>query len=519
MTSKLKKLPIGIQNFAELINGDYLYVDKTSYLIRLIDRGKVYFLSRPRRFGKSLTVSTLEEIFKGNKELFKGLYIYDKIDWQPHPVIHIDFSQVNYKEKGLRPALKEYLEKMAAENDIELRSEEYSGMFPELIEKMSKEKQVAILIDEYDKPIIDYLTDITKAEENRDVLKSMYGCLKGLDRHIKFLFITGVTKFSKVSIFSDLNHLDDITLSEDFSTMLGYTEQEILQNFDEYLAAIESRNKWSRNKLIQEMRDYYNGYSWNLYNERVYNPFSVLKFFSDKVFQNYWFATGTPTFLINTLKAGRKLPEQIGNILVGEPFFNKFDIEKIDIVALMFQTGYLTIAKTNNKGAYWLDFPNREVEDSFMNQLLECYSSSHLSTTTGAVEYIRFALDENDWEQITQQFNVLFSSIPYQIFKAESEFYYHSIIHTALSLVGVDLHSELQTSTGRIDTVIKNEKYVYIVEFKMGTAAEALQQIKEKEYHKPFANDKRQKVLVGVGFDAEKKEVSGFEMEILPEIV
>ncbi|MFH1515145.1 MAG: AAA family ATPase, partial [bacterium] len=396
---------------------------------------------------------------------------------------------------------------------IVLKNPDYATKFSELVQALSKTNRVAILIDEYDKPIIDYLSEIEKAKENREILKNLYGCLKGLDGHIKFLFITGVSKFSKVSIFSDLNHLSDITLSEDYSMMLGYTESEILHFFDAYLSVMETRNNWSRDKLMEEMSAYYNGYSWNLRNDRVYNPFSVLKFFSDKAFQNFWFATGTPTFLINALKDRRKLPEQIGNTLVGEAFFNKFDIENIDIVSLMFQTGYLTISKTNYKGAYWLDFPNREVEDSFMNQLLEGYSDNPLSTTTGVVEYIRFALEENDWAQITKQFSILFSNIPYQIFKAESEFYYHSIIHTVLTLMGVDIHSELQTSTGRIDTVIRNEKYVYVVEFKMGGADEALKQIKEMEYHKHWLNDKRQIVLVGIGFDKEKKQVSGFIAE------
>ncbi|MBU0765019.1 MAG: ATP-binding protein [Bacteroidetes bacterium] len=344
----------------------------------------------------------------------------------------------------------------------------------------------------------------------------MYSCLKGLDAQIRFLFITGVSKFSKVSIFSDLNHLNDISLSRDYACMLGCTEQEIADSFPDYLNNTAKLLGVSTSETMTMLKEWYDGYCWHPAMERVYNPFSLLNFFQEKEFKNYWFATGTPTFLINALKNGKKLPEQTGNILVNQAFFDKFDIENIDLVSLMFQSGYLTITRTNNKGAYWLDYPNREVEVSFMNQLLECYTQSHLSTTSGAVEYIRFALEKNDWDAIVKQINILYSSIPYQIFKADCEFYYHSIIHTVLSLIGVDLHSELQTSAGRIDTVIKTEKFIYMVEFKMGDAQSALDQIKTKEYYKPFLNDSRTIVLTGVGFDREKKEVGGIVTAVFP---
>ncbi|MBI4645022.1 MAG: AAA family ATPase, partial [Bacteroidia bacterium] len=293
-----------------------------------------------------------------------------------------------------------------------------------------------------------------------EILKNFYSALKGNDGNIKFLFITGVSKFSKVSIFSDLNHLTDITLNRDYACMLGCTEQEITDNFPDYLGETAKTLGVTVADVRTMIKDWYNGYNWHASTERVYNHFSLLYFFLEKEFKNYWFATGTPTFLINALKNQKKLPEQTGNILVGQAFFDKFDIENIDIVSLMFQSGYLTISKSNNKGAYWLDYPNREVKDSFMGQLLEVYTQSQLSATSGGIESIRLALYENDWQEIIRQFNILFSQIPYQIFEADKEFYYHSIIHTVLSLVGVDIHSELQTSTGRIDTVIEGGERV-----------------------------------------------------------
>lgn len=503
----MKKLPIGIQSLPELINGGYIYVDKTKYIHKLVTTNKVYFLSRPRRFGKSLLVSALKELFKGNKELFKGLWIYDKIEWRQYPVIHIDFSQIRYKEKGLREALTLYLYSLAKENRINLECDEYSGMFPELIQKISVEKQVAILIDEYDKPIIDYLTDTEKAKENRDILKSLYGCLKGLDEHIRFLFITGVSKFSKVSIFSDLNHLLDITIDREYSSMLGYTEDEISINFEDYLLLAEKNNQVTRSGLRKEMKRWYNGYNWHIKSERVYNPFSILNFFQKLDFSNYWFATGTPTFIVEFLKKQKTLPEQTENILVNQLFFDKFDIEHLDIFSLMFQTGYLTMMEADNDGGILLSFPNFEVENSFLTHLIECYSHSVLSETTQSLQFIKMGLKNNDWSRIVSSLNILFASIPYQLYEGQSEFFYHAIIHTALSLMGVDLHSEMQTSKGRIDTVIKTEKFIYIVEFKMGDAKNALRQIIEKEYHKPFIHDGRLVVMVGVGFDKKKKEI------------
>ncbi|MBI4649170.1 MAG: AAA family ATPase [Bacteroidia bacterium] len=511
----MKKLPIGKQNFADPIEENYLYVDKTEYIYKLISRGSVYFLSRPRRFGKSLTVSTLEEIFKGNKELFKGLYIYDKLDWEKYPVIYIDFSKIDFKQKKLDVSLSDLLDRIAASYQIKLVDDTLKTKFNDLLEQFGSKRKVAVLIDEYDKPIIDYIErgQTSNALENREILKNFYSALKGNDGNIKFLFITGVSKFSKVSIFSDLNHLTDITIDDNFSKLVGITQDEVESNFADYLEEAAKKHKKTEKEILLDIRDWYDGYSWNG-NDFVYNPFSLINYFSKLQFRNYWFATGTPTFLINALKNQKKLPEHTGNILVGDSFFDKFDIEDIDIVSLMFQSGYLTIKSSDDFGGYWLDYPNREVEKSFFNQLMEIYSYSHLSGTTQAIQYILRGLYNNDWDTIVKNLNILFASIPYQIFEADKEFYYHSIIHTVLSIVGVDIHSEMQTSTGRIDTVIKNDKYIYIVEFKMGEASEALQQIREKEYHKPFLNDSRQIVLVGVGFDKARKEASGYVSDI-----
>ncbi|MBI4646807.1 MAG: AAA family ATPase [Bacteroidia bacterium] len=304
MSISLKKLPFGKQCFADLIEENYLYVDKTEYIYKLISRGSIYFLSRPRRFGKSLTVSTLEEIFKGNKELFNGLYIYDKLDWEKYPVINIDFSKIGYKDIGLYEAIDAKLDDLAKSLNLTLTKKGISLKFDQLIEQAAVKAKVAILIDEYDKPIIDYIEkgQITKAVEHREILKNFYSILKGNDGNIKFLFITGVSKFSKVSIFSDLNHLTDITIDEDFACLTGITQNELITNFDTYIEEVCKTHQKSKDEIVQDIKDWYNGYCWHARSERIYNPFSLLNFFQKKDFTNYWFATGTPTFLINALK-------------------------------------------------------------------------------------------------------------------------------------------------------------------------------------------------------------------------
>jgi len=279
----MKKLPIGIQDFSEIIKNSYLYIDKTEYVYRLL-QGKYYFLSRPRRFGKSLLISTLRELFSGNKDLFNGLWIYDKIEWKKYPVIHISFANIGFQD-GLENAIESELHNIAKEYQIELTQTYHNQMFRELIEKLAKTAQVVILIDEYDKPIIEYIDDIPKADANRKILRDFYSILKDSDAYIRFLFMTGVSKFSKISIFSELNNLDDITIDERFSTMLGYTQGELIKYFEKHLILL--KDKYLKNPNIEgEIKKWYNGYSWDGQNY-VYNPFSILNLFSGLSFQNF----------------------------------------------------------------------------------------------------------------------------------------------------------------------------------------------------------------------------------------
>ena len=375
----MKKLPLSIQVFSKLIEGDYLYIDKTRDIYNLFaEGGQYYFLSRPRRFGKSLLISTLGEIFSGNKELFKGLWIYDKIEWIKYPVIQLDLSKVSFKTPEiLENALGMWVEKIAADFNIQLDHGLFlKEKFGQLLEKMSQKQKVVILVDEYDKPIIEFMEadEIETAKKNRAVLKSFFSVLKGSDAFLRFVFFTGVSKFSRVSVFSDLNNLRDITLSKQFALLLGYTETELMHYFEPHITQLADEAGISKQQLSKEIRHWYNGYSWDGKNF-VYNPFSILNLFTEKSFENFWFASVTPTFLIKLIMRKQSEIREFENLPVQSYTFDSHDIENIDIAALLFQTGYLTIKEITTKGitkvkTYHLSYPNKEVRDSFLTYLL-----------------------------------------------------------------------------------------------------------------------------------------------------
>ncbi|PIE81250.1 MAG: AAA family ATPase, partial [Candidatus Delongbacteria bacterium] len=338
----MKKLGLGIQELSKLRKDGYIYVDKTEIIYKLITTGSYYFLSRPRRFGKSLLVNTMEEIFNGNKELFKETWIYDKWNFEEKfPVIKIDFSKLDYNEVGLDSAIKKRLNSIGEEYNIKLNRTTMKEMFLELIEKMGKKNPVAILIDEYDKPIIDYVESSKreKAVENREILKNFYSVIKGSDKYIKLFFLTGISKFSKVSIFSDLNNVTDITIHRNYSTIAGYTEKEIADNYEEYLKNIEDKFRIGRKKAMEMIKSWYDGYSWNAENF-VYNPYSILNFFDSEQFKNFWFKSGTATFLTKLIKEkGLDVRDYDKLITIPESALDSYNIENINMSTLLFQTG------------------------------------------------------------------------------------------------------------------------------------------------------------------------------------
>jgi hypothetical protein len=503
-----KLLPIGISDFKKLREGGYVYVDKTEYINRLIKEGSgYYFLSRPRRFGKSLLLSTIEYLFKGERELFKGLYIEDKWEWgETYPVIRIDFAKDIVKKEDYKRRVIQELEKNYINNEIEQRiekEEDEVGLFEKLIISINKRysKQVVVLVDEYDKPILDVIEDKKEAEEVRKELKALYSVLKGLDRYIKFVIITGVSKFSKVSLFSGLNQLEDISLSKEYGNICGYTQEELEKNFKEYLEGVD----------LEEVREWYNGY--NFLGEKVYNPFDILLYLRNREFDNYWYESGKTEFLFKLIKRREYKLGYLEKEYYTKEILEKFDVEYISIEALMYQTGYLTIKeikRIENERVYVLDYPNREVRQSFNRELLYYITGEYQSDRTSK---LKMALIEEDMEEIRRQIEIFLETISYEVLKNENV--YQVAIYGLMYGLGYEVEIEDRTIKGRIDlTLMINRKKVYIMELKLIEREEekgkAIKQIEEREYYKKYMNYERI-YIVGIEIDKVKKRIENYE--------
>ncbi len=507
----MKPLTTSIYTFEDLIKGGYLYVDKTAALHKIIAEYKgQYFLARPRRFGKSLLISTLKAIFLGKRELFKGLYI-DTLDynWQVYPVIHLNMGSADYDDgDALKGGLIEMIDKIAMDKNISLINSTYGSRFQELIEKLHDLKgKVVILVDEYDKPMLNHLQK-KGINEIQSVLKSFYSVIKTTEPYQRFALITGVSKFSKVSIFSDLNNLTDLTMTAPEATMLGYTQEEFENNFDEYINALVAVQGTSREACLDKLREWYNGYRFHQRAQTVYNPVSVMKCLQDKEFKNYWFETGTPTFLIDLFK---RQQIDLENTSAFESDFSCYEPSELSILPLLFQTGYLTIKSSSLLGdetRYELGFPNSEVKRSFSKYLAQGLAHIPGSEMTGAAIRIIEALNENRLDDMLETMKVFFANIPYDISIAQEK-YYQTIFYTVFNVLGSMIDAEARTNTGRIDAVVKTDHHIYILEFKLnGTAKEALQQIEDKQYALPYADDPRQLFKIGVEFSAEKRNIN-----------
>jgi hypothetical protein len=501
----MRKYPTSLQDFEKIINTGCLYVDKTEYISNLVNPGGYYFLSRPRRFGKSILTTTMKALFEGKKDLFKGLHIYDKWEWkEKYAVIHISFAKNDYVNKGLYKAIFDNLHSLAHENNIALAESTIGAMFYELIKKLNETVgKVAVIVDEYDKPINNYLgTNTSLALENRDILKSFYSVLKDSDPFVKFVFITGVSKFAKVSIFSDLNNLYDISLDYRYSSICGINEEEIEANFAEELKEIDRI----------KMKEWYNGYTWDL-KTWVYNPFLLILFMESRQFKNYWYDSGTPTFLINALKSSYDY--DFKNRQSTEIQLSTLNIEKTVPITLMFQTGYLTfVARDEVDGVYTLDYPNREVEQSFNEMLLDAYINTNSDSSMVSVNKLRKALTNEDFDEVTEIINNLFKSIPYTLWSEQSESFYHAILHLTFRLLGIHIQSEQMTSNGRLDSILHFPDKIYCLEFKLDkSATEALNQIKKKGYLDPYKNDGRKRIAIGINFSKKDKAIDGILWE------
>ncbi len=509
----MKKLPIGIQTFSDIRTGNYCYTDKTPLIDQLVNEGKFYFLSRPRRFGKSLLIDTIAEAFLGNKELFSGLHLENNWDWeQKYPVIRIDFAQgILTSRQQLDTSILEMLHVTAGQSGISLRMKETHLAFAELIRELHHKtgQQVVVLVDEYDKPILDNITDPETAEEQRDGLRNFYSVLKAQGAHLRFVMLTGVSKFSKVSLFSGLNNLKDITLDKRYGALCGYTQQELEMVFHEYLDGID----------LDQVRQWYNGY--NFLAESVYNPFDVLLYLDSRQFKPYWFETGTPSFLVRLLADKKILIPELDDLTAGEELLSSFDIDFIEPEPLLFQTGYLTIMEKEHlfdqEYVYHLGFPNHEVKKSLTGSILHWYVQDQRPLKNNQMSLFKI-LKTNEIDKLETLFHAFFATIPHDWYRkntiAEYEGYYCSVVYCYFTALGLNVQPEESTNHGQIDmTVLFNDR-VYIIEFKVNELTgpgRALAQIKEKKYYEKYAG--REIYLIGVEFSKDERNITRFEWE------
>ena len=508
----MQKLPLGVQDFRKLREDNLLYVDKTEDIYRLITEGYYYFLSRPRRFGKSLMLSTIKEIFLGSKELFKGLWIEDKIEWEEHPVVHIPFNAIGYKDLGLERALDERLTDIGKSYGIQLEKEGVAPKFDELLRSLNTlfNRRVVLLIDEYDKPIVDYIDDIETADKQRDTLKNFYSIIKSADHLIRFFLVTGVSKFSRVSLFSDLNNLRDITLSPAYSCITGYTHDELEHYFRERIDFISERDGLKREDLLKEIIHWYDGYSWDGKN-RLFNPFSILSYFSDAQFFNYWWQTGTPSFLIKLLRKGMYF--HLEEVEGGQDLFESYTLDNLEYRSLLFQTGYVTIHSVDEYGLYTLGYPNKEVRDSMYRHLLGAFRHASTADTQPLVVKMKKSLDAQDMERFIELVNILFETLPYQVFIEKREAFFHAILHIALNATGMFVETEVSTAKGRVDAVIHSDTAIYVMEFKLDQSADAaLQQIRDQRYGSKYLEREKPVLALGINFSSEEKAVAGWKL-------
>ena len=533
-----RKLPIGIQSFKDLREKRFLYVDKTEYLFQLVNNGKVYFLSRPRRFGKSLFLSTLAAYFLGQKELFKGLYLEkaeaeqavqeNRAAWQAYPVLYLDFNTGQYELSGaLDETLSYFLDTEEPKYNLQKNSFSHAKRFTSLIQAAYQQtgKQVVILVDEYDKPLLQTM-GVNEAlnEHYRNMLKAFYSVIKTCDQYIRFAFLTGVTKFSKISIFSDLNNLRDISMEEDYAGICGITQEELEANFQSEIQALATRQDLTYQQALAELKQWYDGYLFHQAGKGMYNPYSVLSALVKREIKSYWFSTGTPTFLVNYLKeAHYYIPDLDGKVELNEEELETYRAVAEDALPILFQAGYLTIKEyISDVRLYRLGFPNDEVRYGFLRNVLPAYSA--VPFTQGGAWVARFVQDirEGKVDSFMERMQSLIADIPYDNFTEENlklrEQNYQAAVYLIFKLMGQFGQTEVHCSTGRADCVVITVDTVYIFEFKLSgnsSAEDALNQIKENRYAEQYKADSKKIVLIGSSFDEQTRTIKDWKTEAL----
>ena len=524
---KLQLLPLGVQDFSILREGDYLYVDKTSLIYELTHTQRAVFLSRPRRFGKSLLLSTIRYYFLGRKDLFSGLAIEQleeqgKDSWTEYPVMYFSLASGEFMEKDglakkLRTSLNDFEEKYELPHDevtLAIR-------FAKALENANKKtgRKVVVLVDEYDNPLLENMTVNPQQEEaNRNLYKNFFATLEDCDEYLRFYMFTGVTKFSKVSIFSDLNQLTDISMADEYAEICGITKQEIEDNFDLYIQNLSKKVCLSRDAALSELKRMYDGYHFSGEGEGMYNPFSLLHCFNECKFGNYWFESGTPTFLINKLNASNfDIRQFTDEVKVSESEIKDYRPENADPVPLFYQSGYLTIKSWNKRqNSYKLTFPNAEVKYGFLNSLAPSYLHVEDKPAPFNIDILDDAVEDGDTEGMKKWFTALFALLPYPTgadTEAITEQNFQNVIFMALTMMGKYARTEVHSAKGRADCILEADDYVYVFEFKRDvSAAEALKQIEEQGYAAPYSADKRKLFKIGVNFSSAERNITEWEV-------
>jgi hypothetical protein len=524
-----RMLPIGKQDFVSIREDGYCYADKTARIHELISSSaEVFFLARPRRFGKSLLCSTLKSIFEGKRKLFgeyagQSALAIDSLDWEwkTYPVIFLDLSPEDYTEGvgALDSLLHDELDKMARRNDLATHGDTVSRKFSNLIQDLHERfnEKVVVIIDEYDSPLLNTINLPNVHVQMRERLKGFYGVLKSSGAHLRFVFLTGITKFSHVSIFSSLNNLSDLTLDPNYADICGLTEEEVFENFEPEIKKIVEKTGMSKDDYADNLRHFYNGYRFSKKPLKVYNPFGLLQHLqSGGEFRSYWYRTATPTFLMKLIDEQRINILQLNNFQIREKAFDKYDIEDMKAEPILYQSGYLTISNYDEKSrCYTLDFPNEEVRSCFAESLLDYYLSSSIGGTDNLNTKLQQALFKSDIEDAISALQQFLAAIPYDIVK-ESENYYQTAVFLIFKMLGYDCRAEVRIAAGRIDTLVETHDYVYCFEFKIdGTADKALEQIDTKEYLLPWDGSGKKLYKIGVNFDTKKRNIGEWKYTIV----
>lgn len=514
MNQIMRKLPIGIQTFEDIRKNNYVYVDKTAYVWRLANIGKPYFLSRPRRFGKSLLLSTFESYFRGQKDLFKGLAIEEmETEWKEHPVLHLDLNAEKYDSPErlvniLSTHLSYWEETYGKGEDEPTLSSRFGGIIRRASEMTGR--NVVVLVDEYDKPLLQALGNNDLLEDYRKTLKAFYGVLKTMDRYLRFVFLTGVTKFSQVSVFSDLNQLNDISMDRAFAAVCGITREELVANFQPEIEMFGMHNNLTPEETLRVMEANYDGYHFHPEGAGMFNPFSVLNAFFKLELGGYWFQTGTPTFLVEMLQqTDYDLRLLLDGIEAPASSFAEYKVDSNNPIPLIYQSGYLTIKEYDREFQnYLLAFPNEEVRYGFINFLFPFYTSVTNNDQNFYIGKFVQELRSGDVDAFLTRLQAFFADFPYEL-NTKTERHYQVVFYLVFKLMGQFTEAEVRSAKGRADAVVKTPKYIFVFEFKLGgTAEEAVRQIDGKGYCIPYQKDEREVVKVGVEFSAEERNIS-----------